>query len=72
MAESLTEGINTPVTYEELAKLAIRYSDGVIVNSPDIPESLISYAKELGKEVLPYQTEENYVAACNEFYDKFR
>ena len=72
MDESLTEDINTPVTYEELAKLAIRYSDGVIVNSPDIPESLISYAKELGKEVLPYQTEENYVAACNEFYDKFR
>ena len=71
MVESLVEGVNTPITYEELAKLAIRYSDGVIVNSPNIPESLIAYANELGKPVLPYQEAENYADACNEFYDKF-
>ncbi|MBQ8734819.1 MAG: glycogen synthase, partial [Bacteroidaceae bacterium] len=70
MLESLTEGVNTPITYEELAKLAIRYSDGVILNSPNIPASLISYAEELGKPVLPYQDAENYAKACNEFYDK--
>jgi starch synthase len=71
MVESLVEGVSTPITYEELAKLAIRYSDGVILNSPNIPESLIAYANELGKPVLPYQEAENYADACNEFYDKF-
>ena len=71
MVESLVEGVNTPITYEELAKLAIKYSDGVIVNSPNIPESLIAYANELGKPILPYQEAENYADACNEFYDKF-
>ena len=71
MVESLVEGVNTPITYEELAKLAIRYSDGVILNSPNIPESLIAYANELGKPVLAHQDAENYADACNEFYDKF-
>lgn len=72
MVESLVEDVNKPITYEELAKLAIRYSDGVILNSPNIPESLVSYAAELGKPVLPYQEAENYAQACNEFYDKVR
>ena len=70
MAASLVEDVKTPITYEELTKLAIRYSDGIILNSPDIPESLVSYAKELGKEILPYQAE-GYAEACNEFYEKF-
>lgn len=71
MAETLVEGIEKPITYEELAKLAIKYSDGIILNSPDIPESLISYAKSLGKQILPNQNAEDYATACNEFYDKF-
>ena len=70
MAEELTEGVNKPITYEELAKLAIKYSDGVVLNSPNIPESLISYAQELGKPILAHQDAENYAQACNEFYDK--
>ncbi len=71
MDASLVEEVKTPITYEELTKLAIRYSDGIVLNSPDIPEALVSYAKELGKEVLPYQSGEEYVSACNEFYEKF-
>lgn len=71
MVESLVDSVNTPITYEELAKLAIRYSDGVILNSPNIPESLIAYANELGKPILPNQEAENYTKACNEFYDQF-
>jgi starch synthase len=72
MVDSLVAEVNKPITYEELAKLAIRYSDGIILNSPDIPESLISYATELGKPVLQHQDAENYAPACNEFYDKVR
>jgi starch synthase len=72
MVDSLVAEVNKPITYEEFAKLAIRYSDGIILNSPDIPESLISYATELGKPVLQHQDAENYAPACNEFYDKVR
>ena len=42
---SLLEGIETPTTYEELAKIAIRYSDGVIVNGENISPELLEYAK---------------------------
>ena len=70
MSEELTAGVNKPITYEELAKLAIKYSDGVVLNSSNIPESLISYAQELGKPILPHQDADNYAQACNEFYDK--
>ena len=71
MAESLVEDVKTPITYEELTKLAIRYSDAVVLNSPDIPESLVSYAKELGKEILPYNEDSSsYIDACNELYER--
>ena len=71
MAESLVEEVKTPITYEELTKLAIRYSDAIVLNSPDIPESLVSYAKELGKEILPYHEESSsYIDACNELYER--
>jgi starch synthase len=71
MAESLVEDVKTPITYEELTRLAIRYSDAVVLNSPDIPESLVSYAKELGKEILPYNEDSSsYIDACNELYER--
>ena len=62
--------IQTPVTYIELAKLAIRNCDGVIVNGDNVPQELIDYAKSLGKPVQPKCSEEEYAAACNDFYDK--
>ena len=52
-----------------LAKLAIRYSDGITVNGDNIPESLIEYARSLGKPVLTKQSAEEFNAACNNFYD---
>ena len=71
MAESLVEDVKTPITYEELTRLAIRYSDAVVLNSPDIPESLVSYAKELGKEIMPYNEDStSYIDACNELYER--
>ncbi len=63
-------GIDTPISFIELAKLAIRYSDGVIVNGDNIPQEIIDYAQSLGKPIQPRCSEEEYVAACNDFYDK--
>lgn len=58
-----------PTTYEELAKLAIRYSDGITINGDNIPASLIEYAQSLGKPILPKLSDEEFNTACNNFYD---
>ena len=68
--EEFVEGATTPVSYDELAKLAIRHCDGIIVNGDNIPQELIDYAQSLGKQVLPKQEPEAYAEACNGFYDK--
>ena len=69
MQEDSAGDIATPVTYNELAKLAIRHSDGIIINGDNVSQELVDYAKSLGKPVLPKPVEEEYHQACNEFYD---
>jgi len=62
--------LTDPINYATLCKLAIDHSDGVIQNSEHVNEEIMEYARQSGKLVLDYQTPENYVDACNEFYDK--
>ena len=69
MQKDAVSEVATPITYNELAKLAIRYSDGIIINGDNVSQELIEYAKSLGKPVLPKPTDEEYHQACNEFYD---
>lgn len=57
-------------TYENLLKLALNFSDGVIFGSEKINESTNSYAMQLGLPILDYQSEETYIDAYSEFYDK--
>ena len=68
--EGVIDGIGTPVSYIEYAKLAIRHCDGIIVNGDNIPQELLDYAQSLGKPIQPRCSAEEYVAACNAFYDK--
>ena len=56
-------------TYKDLYKLAIKYSDGVILHSENIDPELIAYARELGIPVLEYQPIETFTDAINQFYD---
>jgi len=56
-------------TYENFMKLAIQYSDGLILGSKDVNQPLVAYAKSLKKPILAYQGEE-YISAYNTFYDK--
>ena len=65
----VVDGISTPVTYNELAKLAIKYCDGVIINGDNVSPELVAYAESLGKPVLPKPAEDEYNEACNNFYD---
>lgn len=57
-------------TYENLLKLALNFSDGVIFGSEKINEEVKSYAKQLEVPVLEYQSEETYIDAYSEYYDK--
>ncbi|MBR6691494.1 MAG: glycogen/starch synthase [Bacteroidaceae bacterium] len=68
--EEFIADCTSPVTYTELAKLAIRHSDGVIINGDNISPELIGLAESLGKPILPKQSPEAYAGACNEFYNK--
>jgi len=56
-------------SYENFMKLAIQYSDGLILGSKEVNQSLVTYAKSLKKPILAYQGEE-YISAYNTFYDK--
>lgn len=64
-----TADVATPITYNELARLAIRHCDGVVLNGDNVDPSLVEYAKSLGKPVLEKQPDEEYAAACNNLYD---
>ncbi len=60
--------LKTP-SLENLSKLAIDYSDGVISGSESINDSLSAYIAESKKPHLAYQTPEEYMDAYNSFYD---
>ena len=56
-----------------LAKLAIRYADGVIAGVPEIDPQLTAYARERNLQILPYvpidKDDQAFVRAYNQFYD---
>ncbi len=54
------------VTYEDLMKLAIQYSDAVVESTPNIKPELKQYAEECGIDFLAYPGEET--AAYLDFY----
>lgn len=58
----------------ELAKTAIRYSDGIILGSANVDPSLKKYAKSLGLPMLPFDPKSledgSYADEYNAFYDK--
>ena len=58
-----------------LAKLAIRYSDGIIIGSENLDKEIASFAEESGLPVLPYNAEDllsgAYIDSYNNFYDQF-
>lgn len=59
-----------------LAKLAVRHSDGVILASPGIPEELTEFCRNEPVSLLPYDgaalADGSYVDAYNSFYDSLQ
>ncbi len=60
----------TDPTYTNMSKLGIQYADAVIQGSEQINPELAEYIAASGKLNLGYQSEETYLDAYNEFYDK--
>ncbi len=56
--------------YLGLMKLAVDYSDGIIIGSETINPELESYIKNSKKNTLSYQNEQSYINAYADFYDK--
>ena len=56
-----------PIGYEELMRLAIDYSDAIILSTPNVNPRLLNYAQTSGKPILPYNGDEldNYADFCN-------
>jgi starch synthase len=57
-------------SFINVSKLAIKYSDAVIIGSEEINDELSKYISTINKPVLQYQDESIYIDAYNDFYDK--
>ena len=56
--------------FVNVSKLAIKYSDGIIIGSEDVNEELKKYLITVNKPVLEFKDESEYIDAYNDFYDK--
>lgn len=57
------------VTYTDLCRIAIRYSDAYMPATEDADPSLAEYARELGKPVLDPQSKDTYGEAFSTFFE---
>jgi starch synthase len=65
------KGIKEKADFDSLSKLAIDFSDGIIVGSANAKQHLIDYAKQKeGAHFLPFQPEETYIEAFDTFYNQ--
>ncbi len=60
---------NQNVSFADLTKLAMKYSDGVIQGSEAINQDVLQAAQNSGLPLLTYQNPDNYIDAYNDFYD---
>lgn len=60
---------NKKFGYDELQKIAIKFSDGVVFDDDHVSAEVVDYAKSLDIPILPYQGED-YKDAYNQFYEQ--
>lgn len=63
----LLAGYKDIFDFDELAKLAIDYSDGIIQAEPEVSKELLQHAQQKGLPLLDYQ--EDFATACEQFYE---
>ena len=67
IAKESIEKIKSPC-YNNLLKVCIDHSDGVILASQDVPEEIVKYTSESNKPFLPYVEKEHFAEAYLNFY----
>ena len=68
--QQIEEIIKPNSNFDDLCKLAISYSDGIIQSSENVNPEMLDYARTKGIPVLEYQSPETYISAYNDFYDE--
>ena len=68
ISEDRIAHLNTP-TYNNLLKVAVDFSDAVILAAEDIPSDLLEYIANLQKPVLPYVSIQEFEDAYANFYN---
>ncbi len=63
------EVLKTP-DFVNLSKLAVNFSDGIILGSEEINKDVNEYINSIGKPVLPFQDKDSYIESFNNFYDQ--
>lgn len=61
-----------PVGYEDLMRLAIDYSDAIVLASEHVNQRLLNYAQNSGKPIMPYagENKEAYLKFYNSLLEK--
>ncbi len=67
-ASDVQEVVKSKFGYNDLQKLAVKYSDGVVLDDPKVSKSVIKFAEECNVSVLPYQGDD-FVQAYSQFYE---
>ena len=62
--------IPADATFMDLYKLAISYSDGIVLHSDKVAPELLEFAREKGIPVLQHQDPDTFADAINNFYDE--
>lgn len=58
------------VSFEDLSKFAIEYSDAAIIGSENINSNVKQFVENSGKMYLPFHPQDTYIEAYNDFYDR--
>jgi starch synthase len=68
--EELLKDYNNNFDFDELGKLAIDFSDGIVEAGSEVNSVLMDYAKSKGIPVMDYPGAEDYADAYDQFYTR--
>jgi starch synthase len=70
-ASDLADVAGRPVTHADLCKLAVKFSDGLVVMDPTADATVIDYARSLGLPIMEHpEGKEKYAEDYNAFYEQ--
>lgn len=68
--DELKEVFNGSFGFDDLQKLAVRYSDGLILDDNNVGKAVVDYAESLNIPVLSAEAKDDFKQTYSDFYDK--